>query len=213
MSYRYPPRLTSFFILLTLEGSQRGSLAEFATQLDIVRRWCQGLFRPQVPCTHNQHCPVANSASNTESTIHIGLLINYLRLEQSPIQVLAEINVAWLQWSCENWYFQVDKTLRPALLPVLVMYVLKNPILWLKTPMNETHFLMPVSSNWSLDDYHPTVMVVWASRLNRCTYIFVDMNITNIMHYKQQYPYTNTNKEKFGFPPVSCSFLSLPSPA
>ena len=33
------------------------------TQLDIVRRWCQGLFRPQVPCTLSLHCPIANSAS------------------------------------------------------------------------------------------------------------------------------------------------------
>ena len=34
-------------------------------------------------------------------------------LEQSPIQVLTELNVAWLQWSYKNWYFQVDKPLRP----------------------------------------------------------------------------------------------------
>ena len=33
-------------------------------------------------------------------------------LEQSPIQVLTELNVAWLQWLYENWYFQVDKPLR-----------------------------------------------------------------------------------------------------
>ena len=31
---------------------------------------------------------------------------------QFPIQVLTELNVAWLQWSYENWYFQVDKPLR-----------------------------------------------------------------------------------------------------
>ena len=36
-----------------------------------------------------------------------------LAIEQSPIQVLTELNVAWLQWSYENWYFQVDKLLRP----------------------------------------------------------------------------------------------------
>ena len=33
-------------------------------------------------------------------------------LEQSPIQVLTELKVTWLQWSYENWYFQVDKPLR-----------------------------------------------------------------------------------------------------
>ena len=30
------------------------------------------------------------------------------RLNESPIQVLTELNVAWLQWLYENWYFQVD---------------------------------------------------------------------------------------------------------
>ena len=30
----------------------------------------------------------------------------------SPIQVLTELNVTWLQWSYESWYFQVDKPLR-----------------------------------------------------------------------------------------------------
>ena len=35
-------------------------------------------------------------------------------LEKSPIQVLSKLNVAWLQWSYENWYFQVDKPLRPS---------------------------------------------------------------------------------------------------
>ena len=41
-------------------------------------------------------------SNNTQATI-----------EQSPIQVLAELNIAWLQWPYENWYFQVDNLLRP----------------------------------------------------------------------------------------------------
>ena len=32
--------------------------------------------------------------------------------EQSPIHVLAKLNIAWLQWSYENWYFRDDKLLR-----------------------------------------------------------------------------------------------------
>ena len=35
------------------------------------------------------------------------------KLEQSPIQVLTKLSVAWLQLSYENWYFQVDKPLHP----------------------------------------------------------------------------------------------------
>ena len=53
--------------------------------------------------TANQILPTLRVSSSTQAT-----------LEQSPIQVLTELNVAWLQWSCENWYFQVDKPLRPA---------------------------------------------------------------------------------------------------
>ena len=36
---------------------------EFQPSYDIVHRWCQGLFRPQVPCTPNLHCLIANTAS------------------------------------------------------------------------------------------------------------------------------------------------------
>ena len=36
---------------------------EFQPSYDILRRWCQGLFRSQVPCTPSLHCPIANSAS------------------------------------------------------------------------------------------------------------------------------------------------------
>ena len=70
------------------------------------------------------HCPIANSASTQSQTTSIGRLIKSSQLlrvnnstqatfEQFPIQVLIELNVAWLQWSYENWYFQVDKPLRP----------------------------------------------------------------------------------------------------
>ena len=34
-------------------------------------------------------------------------------LEQSPVQVLTELNISWHQWLYDNWYFQVDKPLRP----------------------------------------------------------------------------------------------------
>ena len=51
------------FILLTHEGSQREVYQEFQLSYDIFCRRCQGLFRPQVPCTPSLHCPIANSAS------------------------------------------------------------------------------------------------------------------------------------------------------
>ena len=51
-----------FSILLTHEGSHREVYQEFQPSYDIFHRWCQGLFRPQVPCTPSLHCPMANSA-------------------------------------------------------------------------------------------------------------------------------------------------------
>ena len=52
------------FILLTHEGSHREVYQEFQPSYDIFHRWCQGMFRPQVPCTPSPHCqPIANSAS------------------------------------------------------------------------------------------------------------------------------------------------------
>ena len=39
------------FILLIHEGSHREVYEEFQPSYDIFCRWCQGLFRPQVPCT------------------------------------------------------------------------------------------------------------------------------------------------------------------
>ena len=54
---------TFCFILLTHKGSHREVYWEFQPSYDIFRRWCQGLFRPQIPCNPNLHCPIANSAS------------------------------------------------------------------------------------------------------------------------------------------------------
>ena len=34
----------------------------------------------------------------------------------APLQVLTELNTAWLQWLYKNWHFQVDKSLSPFLL-------------------------------------------------------------------------------------------------
>ena len=39
------------FILLTHEGPYWKVYRKFQPSYDIFRRWCQGLFRPQVPCT------------------------------------------------------------------------------------------------------------------------------------------------------------------
>ena len=72
------------FILQTQEGSHREVYRGFPTQLDIFRRWCKGLFRPQVPYAH---CPITYS----EPTTTIGTQTTH---EQSPIQVLTELNVA-----------------------------------------------------------------------------------------------------------------------
>ena len=50
-------------------------------------------------------------------------------LEQSPIQVLTELNFAWLQWSYENWYFQVDLShCAPIHLPLHVRACILLPI-------------------------------------------------------------------------------------
>ena len=35
---------------------------EFQPSYDIFRRWCQVLFRPQVPCTPSLNCLITNSA-------------------------------------------------------------------------------------------------------------------------------------------------------
>ena len=57
------------FLLLTHEGSHREVYREFQPSYDIFRRWCQGLIRPQVPCTPSLHCPFANSAQTSSKLI------------------------------------------------------------------------------------------------------------------------------------------------
>ena len=52
-----------FFNPADPRGITQGGLPGFPTQLDIFRRWCQGLIRSQVPCTPSLHCLIANSAS------------------------------------------------------------------------------------------------------------------------------------------------------
>ena len=90
---------------MTHEGSHREVYREFQPSYDIFRRWCQRLFRPQVPCTP--------AYTDTEPTTSIGWLIKSSQLlrvssntqailEQSPIQVVTELNAVWLQWSYEN---------------------------------------------------------------------------------------------------------------
>ena len=78
-------KLSIFVSSCWLTRGQVGGLSGFLAQLDILR-W-SGWFRPQAPCNPSLH---------------------FL----SPIQILTELNVAWLQWSYENRYFQVDKPLR-----------------------------------------------------------------------------------------------------
>ena len=41
-------------------------------------------------------------------------------MNEFPFQVIDELNVAWLQWSYENWQFQVDKPLSPKKLNTFV---------------------------------------------------------------------------------------------
>ena len=75
-------------------------------------------FRPQVPCVPpSLHCPIANSVPttsewNTANQIYPALRVSgstQATLEwKSSIQVRTELNITWLQWSYENWYFQVD---------------------------------------------------------------------------------------------------------
>ena len=80
---------------------------EFQPSYDIVRSWCQGLFRPQVPCTPSLHCPITNSASTqSQQPVNRTQLIKsswLLRVSsnaqatlerESPIQVLNELNDA-----------------------------------------------------------------------------------------------------------------------
>ena len=55
-----------FLILLTHKESHREVFREFQPSYDIVHRWCQELFRPQVPCTPSLHCPITISIQNQQ---------------------------------------------------------------------------------------------------------------------------------------------------
>ena len=94
-----------FLTLLIQERLHRVVYQEFQPSYDIFRRWCQGLFRPQVPraspaytaqlLTLHQHR--ANNQYRTASQIYPSLRVSsstQATLEQCPIQVLTELNVA-----------------------------------------------------------------------------------------------------------------------
>ena len=61
----------------------------------------------------NGHYIFFSSCWSTSDHIGRSTRSTQATLEQFPIQVLTKLNVVWLQWSYENWYFQVDKPLRP----------------------------------------------------------------------------------------------------
>ena len=46
------------FILLIHEGSHMEVYQEFQPSYDVFRRWCQGLFRAQIPCTPSLHSKI-----------------------------------------------------------------------------------------------------------------------------------------------------------
>ena len=94
-----------FFILLTHEGSHREVYQEGKPSYVIFRRWWQGLFRPQVPCTPAYtaqllalHQHRANNQYRTANQIKPTLRVSsstQATLEQFPItQALAELNLA-----------------------------------------------------------------------------------------------------------------------
>ena len=45
------------------KGSHWEVYQEFQPSYDSLGMWCQGLFRPRVPCTQSLHGPIADSAS------------------------------------------------------------------------------------------------------------------------------------------------------
>ena len=85
-------------------------------------RGCSGhiICAHPASCTHllTLHQHRANNqyrtANQIKPTLRVSIIIQ-TTLEQSPIQILSELNVAWLQWSYENWHFQVDKPLHPSI--------------------------------------------------------------------------------------------------
>ena len=75
------------FFLLTHEGSHSEVYQEFQPNYDIFRRWCQRLFRPQVPCTSSLHGPIANSTQRQQP---IFLVFHTLSHEQLCIYHIYE---------------------------------------------------------------------------------------------------------------------------
>ena len=57
------------FILLTHKGSHREVYQEFQPSYDIIFRWCQGLFRSQVPCTPSLHCPTSSASTRNQQPV------------------------------------------------------------------------------------------------------------------------------------------------
>ena len=75
------------FILLTYGGSHTEVYQEFEPSYDIFRRWCQGLFRPQVSCTPSLHCPIANSASTQISLVFKSGKMGYMTIRINHFQL------------------------------------------------------------------------------------------------------------------------------
>ena len=106
------------FILLTHKRSLKKVYRKFQPRYDIVRRsGAKGCsdhrFHAHNPSLYCQ--PIANSASTqsqqpvqrTAYQIKPTLRVSsntQTTVKQSLIQVLTELNVAWLQWSYKNWY-------------------------------------------------------------------------------------------------------------
>ena len=89
------------FILLTHKGSHREVYQEFQSSYDIFRRWCQGMFKPQVPCTHSYTAQLltlyqhrANNQYRMADQIYSTLRVSsntQATLEQSPVHVQPSI--------------------------------------------------------------------------------------------------------------------------
>ena len=122
-------RVIFFSNLLTHEGSHREVYRDFQPSLTSSAgsaKACLGhRFRSPPAYTFQLLTLHQHRANNQYTRRLIKSRVSsstQLTLKQSPIQVVTELNVAWFQWLYENWYFQVDKSLRPN--PLL--YVLFN---------------------------------------------------------------------------------------
>ena len=98
-------------------GSLHGTPAYTAQLLTLHQHRATNQYR-----TANQIKPTLRVSSNTQGT-----------LEQSPIQVLTELDVDWLQRLYKNWSFQVDKPLCPLRILFRTLQVLS---VWTKFKTN-----------------------------------------------------------------------------